>query len=98
MSNLMSRHNGTLYRLQCLIPEDEASEPETIRAEDEEEFGTQDESPISFRLSRPNECMSRNDQSDEEWASSGDSAVLFLQGTEEIVHAQRDGEDKNDGI
>ena len=33
------------------------------------------ESPISLRLSGPNERLSRYDQSDEEPASSGDSAV-----------------------
>ena len=36
------------------IPEDEAKEPETIRAEDEDGFGTVDECLISFRLTRSN--------------------------------------------
>ena len=39
----------------------------------EEEIGTQEESPISFRVSRLNERL--NDHSDEEPANSGDSAV-----------------------
>ena len=42
---------------------------------DEPEIGTREESPISFRLSGPNERLSRFDQSDEEPTSSGDSAV-----------------------
>ena len=44
-----------------LITEDEASEPEMIRLEEEEEFDTLEESSISFRLSGPNERLSRND-------------------------------------
>ena len=58
------------------IPEDEASEPEMIRAEDEEGFGTLDESPISFRLSGLHEQPSRNDQSDDKPTSSGDWALF----------------------
>ena len=42
------------------IPEDEASEPEEVQVEDED-FGTLEESLISFRLSGPNEEMSRID-------------------------------------
>ena len=42
---------------------------------DEREIGTLDESPISFRLSGPNECLRQFDQSDEESVSSGDSVV-----------------------
>ena len=42
----------------------------------EEEFGALEESLISFRLSGPNERLSRNDLSDEESASIGDSVVL----------------------
>ena len=57
-----------------LITEGEASEPERIR-EEEAEFGTLEESPISFWLSRPNERQSRNDLSDEEPASNGDSVM-----------------------
>ena len=60
------------------IPEDEASEPEMILAEEEEDYGTLEESLISFRLSGPNERLSRNDQSDDEPGSSGDSTVLSL--------------------
>ena len=43
---------------------------------DEREIGTLDESLISFRLSGPNGRLSQFDQSEEESASSGDSAVL----------------------
>ena len=57
------------------MPEDEASEPEPAQVEDDE-AGTQDESPESLRLSGPNERLSRLDQSDDETASSGDSVVL----------------------
>ena len=42
---------------------------------DERETETLEESPVSFRLSGPNERLSRFDQSDEEPTSSGDSAV-----------------------
>ena len=42
---------------------------------DEREIGTLDESLISFRLSGPNGRLSQFDQSEEESASSGDSAV-----------------------
>ena len=62
------------------IIEDEASEPEMISAEeDEEEFGTRDEIPILFRLSVPNGELRRNDQHDDEPTSSGDSVVLSPQ-------------------
>ena len=54
--------------------DDEVSEAEM--PPDEREIGTLDESPISFRLSGPNERLSRFDQSEEESASSGDSVVL----------------------
>ena len=37
------------------ITKDEASEAEMIREEEEEDVGTLEESPISFRLSGPNE-------------------------------------------
>ena len=43
--------------------------------EEEEDTDTLEESPISFQLSRPNERLSRNDQSGEESASSGDSTM-----------------------
>ena len=43
------------------ITEHEASEPEMIRAKEEEEFGSLDESPISFRLSSSNEGLSWED-------------------------------------
>ena len=42
---------------------------------DEHEIGALEESRISFRLSGPNERLSRFDQSDEESASSVDSVV-----------------------
>ena len=42
---------------------------------DECEIGTLDQNPISLWLSEPNERMSRVDQSEEEPASSGDSAM-----------------------
>ena len=59
------------------IPEDEANEREYAQV-DEDEFGTLDESLISFWLSGPNERLSPNDQSDEEPTSSGHSIVLSL--------------------
>ena len=49
---------------------------ETIWGEDEEGFGSLDESLISFRLCGPNEELSRKDQHDDEPVSSGDLAVL----------------------
>ena len=54
--------------------EDDISEAE--RPPDEEEYGTPKKTLISFRLSGPNERLSRNDLSDEESASIGDSVVL----------------------
>ena len=56
-----------------LSSDDEVSEAE--KPLDEPEIGTREESPILFRLSGPNGRLSRYDQSDEEPASSGDSAV-----------------------
>ena len=53
--------------------DDEVSEAEM--PPNEPEIGTREESPISFRLSRPNGGLSQFDQSDEESASSGDSVV-----------------------
>ena len=53
--------------------EDEVSEAEM--PPDEEEIGALEKSPISFRLSGPNEKLSQNVQSDEDLVSSGDSAV-----------------------
>ena len=53
--------------------EDEVSEAEMPL--DEHEIETLEESPISFRLSGPNEQLSRFDQLDEKSASSADSAV-----------------------
>ena len=47
-----------------------------IREEEEEVFRGLEESPISFRLSRPHERLSQNAQSDEEPASGGDSVLL----------------------
>ena len=56
-----------------------SSDNEVSEAEmplDEREIGTLDESTISFRLSEPNERLGRfENQSEEESASSGDSAV-----------------------
>ena len=51
------------------------SDEEVTEAEmpwDEGDIGAPKESPISFRLSGPNERLSRNDQLDIEPASSGD--------------------------
>ena len=42
---------------------------------DEEEIRTLEESPISFGLTRPNERPSRNDHSDDEPVSNGNSVV-----------------------
>ena len=53
--------------------DDEVSEAQM--PPDEPEIGIREESPISFRFSGPNGRLSRYDQSDEESASSGDSAV-----------------------
>ena len=53
--------------------EDDISEAE--RPPDEEEYGTPKKTLISFRLSGPNERLSRNDLSDEESASIEDSAM-----------------------
>ena len=44
------------------IPEDEASEPKTIRADKEEESWTLDECLISFWLTGLNERLGRIDQ------------------------------------
>ena len=55
-----------------------SSDDEVSKAEmppEEHEIETLDESPISFRLSGPNERLSRFDQSKEEPASSRDSAM-----------------------
>ena len=55
------------------ISEDEVNEAEMpLKGE---EIRALEESPISFRLSGPNERLSRHDQSDEQSASSGDSIV-----------------------
>ena len=53
--------------------EDEVDEVEM--PPDERKLETLEESPISFRLSGPNEQLSRFDQLDEKSASSADSAV-----------------------
>ena len=55
-----------------------SSDGEVSEAEmptEEPEIRTHEESPLSFRLRGPNGRLSRFDQSDEESASSGDSAV-----------------------
>ena len=57
------------------IIEAEASEPEMIREEDDDDYNTLEESPISFQLSGPNEELSRDDQQNEEPTSSEDSVV-----------------------
>ena len=44
----------------------------------EEEIKALEGSPISFRLSGPNERLSHNDQSDDKSSSSGDSTVHSL--------------------
>ena len=54
--------------------DDEVSEAEM--PPDEPEIGTREESPISLRLSGTNARLSRFNQSDEESASTVDSAVL----------------------
>ena len=51
----------TLDNSDPLISEDEASEADMIQ-EEEEDFSTLEDSLISFRLSGPNEEVSRNDQ------------------------------------
>ena len=60
------------------ITKDEANEPKKNREEEVDDFGTLEESLISFRLSGPNERLTWNDQLDEESTSSLDSAVLSL--------------------
>ena len=60
-----------------LISEDEASEPEEVQVEDED-FGTLEESPISFWLSGPNEELSPDEQPFEFSASKEYSVVLSL--------------------
>ena len=57
-----------------LSSKDEVSEAEM--PPDERETETLEESPVSFRLSVPNERMSRFHKSDEESASSGDSECI----------------------
>ena len=44
-----------------------------IQEEEEEDIGALEESMISFRISMLNERLSRNDQSDDEPVSNGDS-------------------------
>ena len=56
-----------------LSSDNEVSEAEM--SPDGRAIGTPNESPVSFRLSGPNERPSRFNQSDEEPASSGDSAM-----------------------
>ena len=76
----MNQDHGSLYRLQLPIPtrfQHEASELEEVQVEDEE-LGILEESLFLFRLSGPNERLSKNDHFDEELVSSGDSIVLSL--------------------
>ena len=58
------------------IPNSDDEAGEAKMPLDGEEIGALEKSLISFRLSGPNERLSRNDQSDEEPASSGDSIML----------------------
>ena len=44
-----------------LITQDEASEHKMICEDEEEDIGTLEESPISFRMSDPNEELGWND-------------------------------------
>ena len=81
------------------ITEDETSEPNMIRDEEEEDIGTLEESSISFWLSKPNESLSQNDQSDDVLASSGDSIVYSpTTETNETVHTQGKGEEEDIGV
>ena len=65
-SDVKFDESASLYSLLTLTPEnsnhpifkDEASEHEMVQVEEEEEFGSLDESPISFLLSGPNEQLS----------------------------------------
>ena len=70
------------------ITENETNESEKLVFV-EEEIDIMDESPVSFRLSRPNEELSRNGNPDEEPASNE---------TEQMVYAQGEGEDEDDGV
>ena len=56
-----------------LDSEDKANEADMLL--DGEEIGALEEGMISFRLSGPNESLSRNAQSDNEPASSGHSTL-----------------------
>ena len=76
------------------ITEDKASEPETVREEEEKDFGTLEESLVSFWLSGQNERQSPNDQSDEELVSSGDAVLQF----EETVVTQGKGKEEDVGV
>ena len=58
------------------IPNSDDEAGEAKMPLDGEEIGALEKSLISFRLSGPNERLSRNDLSDEESASIGDSVVL----------------------
>ena len=60
------------------IPTSEDEVNEVGMPLDEEKIKALEESPISFRLSGLNERLSRNDQSDEDPTSSGDSIVHSL--------------------
>ena len=57
------------------IPNSKDEVNEAEMSSNEEEIGTLEESPISFRLSGLNERLSQNYQSDNELATSGDSIV-----------------------
>ena len=58
--------------------------------EEDEDLGTLEESSISFRLSGPNERLSRNDQPDDELASSGDGPAIPAPEVEETGYGQRE--------
>ena len=72
-----------------------------ICEEDEEDSGTLQEILNSFQLSGPNEELSKNDQQNEELASSEDLVVHSLSPcmcTEEMVQTQGDREKEDFGI
>ena len=66
-------------KLHFSIFEDEDSEAEI--PQEEEEIGVLEESTMSFWLSGPDERLSRNDQSNEELTSSGDSVMQSCDGS-----------------
>ena len=64
--------------------------------EEEEEIHTLEETRwISFWLSGPSEELSRNDQPNDETANNEVGCALPMQGTEETVSTQREGENED---